>query len=739
MKLVTKLLILSFFTILIPMLIIVFFSAFMIYQSSAISQWEYLESIRDNLENEIIETEKIYITTIKEAADTKLLRDKFYVYEKYWNQLTESLIAYDLEPVADFLKNISHDSNIEVIALYRRDKTSFYPVAVHGNSQYLPSVLYKDLVQTLYNKITYRRYPDGIYLDIVYPIFSDGRLVGLVQFIHSYNEDFLLEYAKTFGIEYALISRNAVMFNSQEAAIEAVKNTVSDAENNPRKSFRVGSTTYSGVVIPFELGEEAVGDLVLYIERASLFGGESYLMQRLMAITLLCIMIPVVTFFIKEIRLIRAINSLLTATDAISSGNYNSRVDVRSRDEIGLLNRNFNDMVEVLKRNRDELQRQNEELAVKNTYIDAVFQSLRINIIVLDPERKIKVVSKNVSSRLELTEEQYGKDLLETEPFLQEKQLLKKTIENVLESKSFIRLYSVKFGITSYEMDFYPVIETDRSLSAVVLVLNNVTEHMDMERALIHSDRLASVGQMAAGLAHEINNPMSIILNHVQLLQTDALSEEEEQRFIGRIESEIKRVSRLINNLLKFSRDEKIQPELIDLGEIFSEVIWFFDPKASNKIVQEFYDGTEIKKQHADFFRLKFKKRKISFYILHTLSRSELFCSRDSLKQVLFNIIKNAIETCGDEDVILVADLEKVSGGTKIILKDNGCGMDEDELSNVFELFYTKGKPGGGVGLGLPLCKRLMNNMGGEIGISSEKEKGTTVTLLFPDREAFYG
>ena len=82
MKLATKLVILSIVTILIPMLIIVFFSAFMIYQSSAISQWEFLENVYINIENDIVDAEESYSKTIKIAADNKLLRDKFHLYEK---------------------------------------------------------------------------------------------------------------------------------------------------------------------------------------------------------------------------------------------------------------------------------------------------------------------------------------------------------------------------------------------------------------------------------------------------------------------------------------------------------------------------------------------------------------------------------------------------------------------------------------------------------------------------------
>lgn len=739
MKLVTKLVVLSVVTIVIPMLIIVFFSAFMIYQSTAIRQWEFLENVYSNIEKDLYQTEEDYQKIIKDVASLELLKAKLYVYGKYWTHLTPSLLEYDIDPINDYLEKLARDNDIEVVSIYKRFHDTFTPVAGYGESFYLPTILFKGIVQKQYSHARYRRYPDGIYLDLIYPVFSSGRIVGLVQFMRGYNQKFLDKYSDTYDIDIALVSKNAILLNTKKSTDISIKKLIDEPEDDGRRAFRAGSSSYSGLVIPFKLSEAAVGEIVLYTERADIFARESYFMQRLLALTLLCVMIPVVAFFIKELRLIRSINSLVAVTNDISAGNYKSQVEVHSHDEIGLLGRNFNNMVKVLKKSREDLEAQNLELSMKNSYIDAVFQSLRINIIVLDPEKNIQVVSKNAGSHLELTEEQYGRYFLDVEPFVQKGQMLQKTINNVFEQKKFTRLYSVKFGNISYEIDFYPVVEDDGNISAIVMILNNITERMNMERALIQSDRLASVGKLAAGLAHEINNPMSIILNHVQLLQSNQLTEDEQSRFINRVELEIKRVSKLINNLLRFSREEKLLPERLVLGEFLQEMILLFDPKAAADKVDEFYDGYRIIKQQAECYKVAFKDQHIIFYVSESINDHYIVCERDSLKQIFFNIIKNAFESCGEHDGILRVGLDKVPEGVKIYLSDNGCGISDTELEKVFELFYTKGKPGTGVGLGLSLCRRLMNNMGGEIGLISNKNEGTTITLLFPDREGFCG
>ena len=720
------------------MLIILFFSAFIIYQSKAITQWEYLEGVRDNIIGDISFSESSYLETVTKAADYSLVRDKLYVYRKYWKHLTESLRAYDLESLNSYMDELARDNGIETVVVYRRDGDGFFPVSRVGGNNYLPEILYREIVQDTYGKVVYSRYPEGIYMNIIYPVFSGGNLVGLILFMQEYNESFLQQYADIYGIEFSLVSKGSVLINSEPDLSAAVKELLADPELHERMTFRTGSVTYTAIIHSFNLGGNAEGQLVLYSVRANVFGEDSGLIRSLIAMTLLCIMIPGVAFFLKELRLIRAINSLLEATDAISSGNYSGSVEVRSRDELGLLSSNFNQMVNVLKANRDELESRNRELALKNSYIDAVFQSLKINIIVLDPDMRIRVISRNAGSRLELNGQHTGQVFWEIEPFSTEEELLKKTLEQVYQRGSITRLYSVKFGNSSFEMDFYPVIEVDHNLSAVVIIMNNITERMNMERALIQSEKLASVGELAAGMAHEINNPMSVILNHVQLLKTDKLGDDDRTRFTERVESEIKRVSKLINNLLKFSKDETVQHERIKLGDIFSEVLGLIDPFSVSSPVQEFFDGYEAKNLEAECYRVTYKEKSLDFFLTKELVNKEIITGRNSLKQVLFNIIKNAIESTGARGGILWAGIGKEAEGMVIYLSDNGCGISSEELLRVFDLFYTRGKPGSGIGLGLPLCRKLMNSMDGEINIESEPGRGTRVMLLFPEREALY-
>lgn len=723
MKLNTKLVILSVFTIIIPMLIIVFFSAFLLYRNNSLSQWKYLETVKGSIETDVTETQRQFLESAKEIAEYDFVRDKVYVYSKYWDRFSESLIAYDLVSLDDFINNVSLINGIDSIAIYRTVGSSFYYCSSVGSMNYLSEILYREIEQENYSKALFIRYPDEMFLRITYPIFSEGRLVGLVVLMKDLNKSFFSRYVNTYGVNIAFITKGLVYFNSNPDTDNYVLSIVENQNEESRLKFDASDISYSGIISSYNLGESTTGQLILYQEKTNLLSQNDIVIQNLVLMVVICILIPVVTFFIKEIRLIKSINSLLDATNRISLGDYESSVAVKSKDEIGALSSNFNSMVAALKKQKDSLETKNAELLVKNSYIDAVFQSLQINILVVDEQFKIRVVSKNAGSRLELTEEHVGSDITLTPPFAGEAQTIIKELQTVFSEGQFKRLSSVQFGNISYEIDLFPVHEENDRIGAVVLILQNITEKMEMERALVQSDRLASVGQLAAGLAHEINNPMGIILNHLQLLESDNLSENERRRFMIRMETEIKRVSRLVNNLLRFSRDDSSKTERLNPTSIISEVLHLIDPKLSTKTGDN----------NTDQYNLIFDSRRIVVVLHHVQENIHLDCTRDNLKQVILNILKNSFQSLDDSGGIVEIYLTSNKAGTEIVFSDNGEGISEKDLNKVFDPFFSHRKTG--TGLGLSLCKTMMHRVGGSINITSKKGSGTTVTLKYPYKD----
>ena len=228
------------------------------------------------------------------------------------------------------------------------------------------------------------------------------------------------------------------------------------------------------------------------------------------------------------------------------------------------------------------------------------------------------------------------------------------------------------------------------------------------KRLLVTTEKMAAVGRFSAGVAHEINNPLGIILNHVQLLRSGRLEEDEREDFLARMESEIKRVNRLLRNLLHHATDEELSFRDVPLESIVSEVVLLFRPKLALRgvtvEVDDFPAGAVIE------------------------------ADPDAIKQVFFNLLYNAIQAIHHDHGIVRIAAEAGPLGFHVRVTDNGEGMDEATRATIFRPFVTR-KQGYGTGLGLSLSQTIMKQHGGTIDAVGEPDVGTTVTLWFPRRE----
>jgi two-component system NtrC family sensor kinase len=242
------------------------------------------------------------------------------------------------------------------------------------------------------------------------------------------------------------------------------------------------------------------------------------------------------------------------------------------------------------------------------------------------------------------------------------------------------------------------------------------------------------VGQVAAGIAHEINNPMSVILNHVQLLQSHSLTEEESDVFMSRISSEIKRVAGLIERLLQFSREEQDAEETAFPGEVLQDVLCLFAPQ------QEELDDTgtpctvEENAYNAGRWTVQHKKRTIHVCLTDSGTIYPVSCGKDSIKQIFFNIFKNALEAINHDFGMIHVHIQYSREETVIRISDNGKGLPDGSGVKIFDPFYSQ-KRGSGTGLGLSLCQTIMERVGGSITAHGNNNRGTVVNLVFPGVE----
>lgn len=235
---------------------------------------------------------------------------------------------------------------------------------------------------------------------------------------------------------------------------------------------------------------------------------------------------------------------------------------------------------------------------------------------------------------------------------------------------------------------------------------------------ILRSEKLASVGRLASGVAHEIGNPISAIFGYLGLLR-DSKDHRERIDFINRIEGEIDRINRTIRDLLDFSRPSKGIPELVSLHPVISDVIEMLKPQKSMS--------------------------DITINLDMNAKKDTVLADPDKLKQLLLNITMNAIDamdTVQNDDKKLSIKTSILPGTDSNVSKkgdtihieciDNGQGISPEELDRIFDPFFTTKEPGKGTGLGLSVSLRIVEDAGGKITVKSEKGKGTTVAITLP-------
>ena len=250
----------------------------------------------------------------------------------------------------------------------------------------------------------------------------------------------------------------------------------------------------------------------------------------------------------------------------------------------------------------------------------------------------------------------------------------------------------------------------------------NVIKRRDAEadqlnQQLMQTGKLASVGELSAGVAHEINNPLAIILTERQILldlaeYTGNLNPEfKTQLFesLSQVDVQIQRCKRITHNLLRFSRRTKSAIETIDLNEFIGEVIDLMERDARTSGIK---------------FMPDFQKD------------LPVFLSDPSqLQQVFLNMITNAIDAhagmpYGTIRITTQADDQRQ--GVTVIFTDSGSGIAPEILDKIFDPFFTTKEVGKGTGLGLSICYSIIKRLGGDISVESERGKGTSFTMFFP-------
>ena len=249
--------------------------------------------------------------------------------------------------------------------------------------------------------------------------------------------------------------------------------------------------------------------------------------------------------------------------------------------------------------------------------------------------------------------------------------------------------------------------------------------HNDLKAAqkeMIRAEKLASVGRLSAGIAHEIGNPIGIVLGYLSMLKNQAAIREDHQAadYIERTESEINRINQIIRQLLDFSRAAPGAQEVISVHGLIDDVARML---ADQPMMRNITLSRQLEAE-----------------------TDRVFVDYQQLRQVLVNLLINAADSIGFSENAGFGDIRlrtrdvapdsanAVSGSAtlEICVVDNGCGIAGKDIDNIFDPFYTTKEPGKGTGLGLSVSYMIIEQFGGTMVANSELNKGTTMAVYLP-------
>lgn len=403
----------------------------------------------------------------------------------------------------------------------------------------------------------------------------------------------------------------------------------------------------------------------------------------------------------------RPLLQLTEGAHKLAGGDIRSRVAVTSTDEIGELGRTFNFMADELEIRKnslmatlDELQRSRVDIIDERNFKTSILESISSAIITISPTGEL--TSINGVGQTFLADTVYlGREYHDV--FAAWPDVVTR-IEAVLRSKEGYGREPLSRKIdgemTYYDFGLFPI-GRDAEMGLTV-TLRNETERERLREETIRLDRLASLGKLSAGIAHEVRNPLTGISLLLDDLHDKPGFSPEDKEMLSKALSEIERVERLISALLNYSAPVRTTFREGDLTQLVKDILMLMRRQAENQ-------GVVLNMFCAPLPQFRFDPEKI--------------------RQALINILKNALEMLESGGVITITT-ECSDTTVTIAIHDNGPGIRPQDLPLVFEPFFTR--KGAGTGLGLSITQRIIEEHHGALTVESDGKAGTTFRVALP-------
>ena len=333
----------------------------------------------------------------------------------------------------------------------------------------------------------------------------------------------------------------------------------------------------------------------------------------------------------------------------------------------------------------DKMKALRETLEKYNTYLRVVFENLRDGIAVVDGDARVVVLNSA------------AKKIIKSE-VLNIANPLWEYYQRAITEKIFMEIQNFEWADRFYDITLQPVRFEDQD--AVIILMRDRTFEVKMKGRMKRLEKLSVLGEFAVGIAHEIRNPLSGIKMLVQVLPSVKDNEEEFENTVKLIDDEVNRLAKIVDQINSFAKPAVVNKTLVDAKEFVLPVIKMMEKKIRDKEVKVEVDV-----------------------------KGEVVVDSEKMKQVVFNLLDNALDAVGKGGYVKIKG-ERKGDYFVLVVEDNGKGMSVEEMGKVFDPFFTKKE--NGVGLGLSISSRIVDEHGGWIEVESEVGKGSKFAVILP-------
>jgi len=448
----------------------------------------------------------------------------------------------------------------------------------------------------------------------------------------------------------------------------------------------------------------------------------------------------VLAFYLSQL-LVKPIQQLVQGTKKVSEGDFSQRVLLRSRDEIGELAQSFNRMVVSLEQSQARLNQSSQELRGTKETLENIIQSSVDAIVATDPKGRITFANRSMHEMILGEAASEGKLLgIKMSQLYSGGYPEAKKIMDIIRDRGRLVNYETTIA---WEGRILPILTSASLLKdekgntvGTLGVIKDLTEKKKLEEdlkkaqsELVQKDKLAAIGRLASGVAHELNDPLTSILTFSNLLKEETV-EESSRESLDIIVKEAIRARRIVSDLLSFSRESKPALQWIDLNDVLNMSLLLLEKQgALEKVEVRMQLAKEIPLVRGDSGQLQQVFTNIILNAIQALPPPIL--AREGSPSGERRIYLRTQFFDGQEDSVTPPSALK-GPFVRIQIGDTGKGIRPEDLNKIFDPFFTTKPTGEGTGLGLYIVSGILKNYGAPHFLESAPGRGTNFFVDFP-------